>query len=273
MGLNSHLEKRWKEYKIQTFISRVVFSVFAFFAVLSAAYFVYLKSLAHVKVEVFEVSQTPKISQNHETQENSDEQTSKEVVIEAIKEKEQYAVQIVQKDLKPEIKELKEASESLQKEEKEETKRANVVLKEDMSFEEKIRNLEVIVKKTPPAIQAAPKEVQVKVKPESEEVQVSFNITTQETGVSGLIEAFNKEPSFEKAISIARYFQKQKNSSKAIEWSIKASNIDENQDEPWVIFVRANVDLGNKKLAMQAINTYLSRSFSQELQDLRRNIQ
>ncbi|NPA81364.1 MAG: hypothetical protein GXO31_02020 [Epsilonproteobacteria bacterium] len=73
---------------------------------------------------------------------------------------------------------------------------------------------------------------------------------------------------YKSAISLAKLFLEKKKYKKAIKWSIKAARYAPGKAEPWIIYAKAKESLGQKKLAIKALKTYLNNHKSKEAENL-----
>lgn len=86
--------------------------------------------------------------------------------------------------------------------------------------------------------------------------------------VSLLIENFHLEESYGNALKVARFYFEAKAFQKAVEWSLKANQIDSADDESWLLFAQASLALGDKKQAENALGTYLQKRDSLQVRRL-----
>lgn len=229
--MNTDLESRWKKYKFRQFLKKgLLFTVFVLFCAIVVAYMSY---------KTMNISQIPP--------------KKKPIVIEQSNlEQNKTKLQDVQK--KP--KELLSLTPSL-------------------GFEENLLPVKPLPKpkEQKPQLPEKPKEQkqkpQLSEKPkEQEQKEETFSMKSQEVDLDGLIEAFKIDASYSKACLIAEEFLAKKNYKKAVQWSIRANEIDARKDRSWVVFAKAKIALGEKQVAKKAIDQYLQKYSSQDLLDL-----
>ena len=78
---------------------------------------------------------------------------------------------------------------------------------------------------------------------------------------------------YKSAISLSRLFLEKKNYKKAIKWAIRATKYAPGDDEPWIIYAKAKASMGQKKLAIKALKTYLKKHKSKRVEKLLRKYQ
>ncbi|MEO1942025.1 MAG: hypothetical protein ABGW77_03940, partial [Campylobacterales bacterium] len=82
-------------------------------------------------------------------------------------------------------------------------------------------------------------------------------IVEKKIDLATLIQSYNNEPTYEKAIKIANIFLKQGNLYLAKIWALKANSIDVKQPESWIIFAKVLLKKGYKEDAIKVLKTYL----------------
>lgn len=107
-----------------------------------------------------------------------------------------------------------------------------------------------------------------KAKPDTNNQDIVF-VRQKTTSLEDLKSAFLQEKSYEKALIIAKTYFESSNYQEAINWAIKANEIDESKEDAWIIFANANIKQGNKQKALNAIDAYLKKYFSEELSKLK----
>ena len=79
---------------------------------------------------------------------------------------------------------------------------------------------------------------------------------------------FISSPNIESAISISEYYYNKNDYKKSLKWAIEASKIDAKASKPWVMYARAKAKSGDTKIAIKALQTYLSEYYSDEASNL-----
>ncbi len=69
---------------------------------------------------------------------------------------------------------------------------------------------------------------------------------------------------YDKSLNLARYYFKHKKFNKAIFYSKKASQDSPDKEEPWLIYIKSKMGLGQNKEALKTLNTFLSYFNSKE---------
>jgi hypothetical protein len=82
-------------------------------------------------------------------------------------------------------------------------------------------------------------------------------IVEKKIDLATLIQSYNNDPTYEKAIKIAKIFFKQGNLYLAKIWALKANSIDVKRPESWVIFAKVLLKKGYKEDAIKVLKTYL----------------
>ena len=78
--------------------------------------------------------------------------------------------------------------------------------------------------------------------------------------------------SYEQTIFIASYYYKLKNYPLALQWAIKANNIDIDKEEAWVLYAKSLIKTGNKKKAIKILQYYLQHQDSPTIKKLLEHI-
>ncbi len=78
---------------------------------------------------------------------------------------------------------------------------------------------------------------------------------------------------YKSAISLSKLFLEKKNYQKAIKWAIRATKYAPGNDEPWIIYAKAKASMGQKKIAIKALKTYLKKHKSKRVKELLREYQ
>lgn len=90
--------------------------------------------------------------------------------------------------------------------------------------------------------------------------------------VGRLIKKFEEEPSCKAATEVAEELFKNRLYEKALEWAMKANELDSSQEESWIVFVKASIQLGRVEVALKAIDAYLKNHSSKELSKIKEEI-
>lgn len=88
------------------------------------------------------------------------------------------------------------------------------------------------------------------------------------SSLADLEDSFAKQPSYSKAIEIAKAYYAKNNYSNALKWALKANEIDSSDETSWEIFALSNEALGKKEQAIKALRVYLEARASQKLEKL-----
>jgi len=90
-------------------------------------------------------------------------------------------------------------------------------------------------------------------------VKITFTIqeiSISKQDISVLIQNFNKNPTFEVAITIAKYFFNKNKLKKAQIWALKANNINPQRPESWIIFANILNKENKKEKAIEVLKIY-----------------
>ncbi len=98
----------------------------------------------------------------------------------------------------------------------------------------------------------------------------SLVLTTTKTNntLEYLIKRFNEKRDPKLASYISRSYYKKGKYKEALKWSIEANSLDPSNEESWILFAKANVKLGNKEDAIQALKVYLNQYSSRNVKSL-----
>ncbi|MGP1561355.1 MAG: hypothetical protein ACTTIC_04615 [Helicobacteraceae bacterium] len=238
MDINNRLEREWQNYKLYMLIVRILLGVLGF--VLAVV----------IIVSLFGSGSSDKQGKGQKSMQNATEQAKASGA----------ALPHSAKDLNKTIVKTK----VIIKEVNVTAPMRDVLLDMRHNFEADLQSLEV-------KIQRAPKPS----KPPKEEAEedLVFNMKAKPINIKDLIQAYEESHSYEKAISIANFYAGSKDHKNAAIWAIRASELNTLKEDPWVVFAQANIAMGKKDVALQAIDAYLSKNFSAKLQSLRESIQ
>ena len=84
-------------------------------------------------------------------------------------------------------------------------------------------------------------------------------IVEKKVTIPGLIESYNNNPSYEKAIMIAKMFYNGGNLYLAKIWALKANAIDVKKPESWLLFAKILLKRGYRHDAIKVLKTYLNQ--------------
>ncbi len=88
-----------------------------------------------------------------------------------------------------------------------------------------------------------------------------------------LLAYYTKRKSYSSTISIASYYYSYQDYSNAVKWAIRASKINKNKDQPWIIYAKSKSALGNDIIAKKALETYLKFNESTEAEILLKQLE
>lgn len=101
-----------------------------------------------------------------------------------------------------------------------------------------------------------------------EENRFDANATDEIQSEEGMLEAFFKASTFERAYRIAEFYFDKNEYEQAILWSQKASELKPTSELPWALYARAKFRLGEKARAIEALETFLAYAYHKELDEL-----
>ncbi|MDR2151435.1 MAG: hypothetical protein LBO72_01325 [Helicobacteraceae bacterium] len=87
-------------------------------------------------------------------------------------------------------------------------------------------------------------------------------------GVSDLVNAFNRQPNYSKAVDIAEFYLKQNDFQNAYDWALKANELNGNDERSWAVFAKASYKMGHRDRAINALKGYLNAKSSANLSKL-----
>ncbi len=88
-----------------------------------------------------------------------------------------------------------------------------------------------------------------------------------------LLSYYTKRKSYSSAISIASYYYSYQKYENSVKWAIRASKINKNKDQPWIIYAKSKSALGNDTIAKKALETYLKFNESSEAEVLLKTLE
>ncbi|MDR2033613.1 MAG: CDC27 family protein [Helicobacteraceae bacterium] len=83
-----------------------------------------------------------------------------------------------------------------------------------------------------------------------------------------LEDAFNRQPTYSKAVDIAETYLKQNDFQKAYSWALRANELNEKDERSWAVFAQASYKLGARDRAINALRGYLNARSSARLSAL-----
>ena len=86
--------------------------------------------------------------------------------------------------------------------------------------------------------------------------------------IASLRKQFISNPSYKIAIKLARIHMAGSEHQNAVEWSLKASRMDRESIEPWIIYSKAKFQLGQKDTAIKVLELLLKKKDSKEVKSL-----
>jgi len=161
------------------------------------------------------------------------------------------------KQIKPELKQIKEVNKTKLNDKKIKQEVKKLVLYP--IFPELNENKDKKEDKKEIKQQKSPKIEVNNIKKEEKKVALKIVVKSVKT-TTDLIHIFEKSPTYDNAIKIAKIYFERKNYQKAVEWSKKANKIEPEKYESWYIFAKSLIKLGKvnkaKKVLIAYLNTY-----------------
>ncbi len=93
---------------------------------------------------------------------------------------------------------------------------------------------------------------------------VAKTVTATKLDIIALRKQFAQTKDIGIAIIIAQEYYRQKLYPLAIKWSLKANNIDKNNEDSWLIFAKSMYKMGKKETALNALRIYYKKSHSKK---------
>ncbi len=143
---------------------------------------------------------------------------------------------------------------------------------------ERVEDIKPKVQETPPITekkientneQIVENQVQEEEKKPKEEEKKSV----KDENLQRLLSYYTKRKSYSSTISIASYYYSYREYENAIKWAIRASKINKNKDQPWIIYAKSKSALGNDIIAKKALETYLKFNESTEAEILLKTLE
>ncbi|WP_139890434.1 transformation system protein [Campylobacter jejuni] len=85
-----------------------------------------------------------------------------------------------------------------------------------------------------------------------------IEIDSKILNISDLKKSFYQNPSYEKALNLAKKYFDIKAYQKTIFWVLKANELDKQKQDSWLIFAQAKRALGEEKEAQSALDAYIN---------------
>lgn len=85
-----------------------------------------------------------------------------------------------------------------------------------------------------------------------------IEIDSKILNISDLKKSFYQNPSYEKALNLAKKYFDMKAYKKTIFWALKANELDKQKQDSWLIFAKAKRALGEEKEAELALDAYIN---------------
>ncbi|MBC5857705.1 transformation system protein [Campylobacter jejuni] len=125
-------------------------------------------------------------------------------------------------------------------------------------LEQKILQAQILQEKNKISKEKLYKELE-EIKAVQENTHVSkIEIDSKILNISDLKKSFYQNPSYEKALNLAKKYFDIKVYQKTIFWALKANELDKQKQDSWLIFAQAKRALGEEKEAQSALDTYIN---------------
>ncbi|HDZ5065514.1 TPA: transformation system protein [Campylobacter jejuni] len=85
-----------------------------------------------------------------------------------------------------------------------------------------------------------------------------IEIDSKILNISDLKKSFYQNPSYEKALNLAKKYFDIKAYQKTVFWALKANELDRQKQDSWLIFAQAKRALGEEKEAQNALDAYIN---------------
>lgn len=124
------------------------------------------------------------------------------------------------------------------------------------NLEQKIIQAQILQEKNRMAKEKLYKELE-----EAKTMQEKTNkieIDSKILNISDLKKSFYQNPSYEKALNLAKKYFDMKAYKKTIFWALKANELDKQKQDSWLIFAEAKRALGEEKEAELALDAYIN---------------
>ncbi|EAI6323946.1 transformation system protein [Campylobacter jejuni] len=125
-------------------------------------------------------------------------------------------------------------------------------------LEQKILQAQILQEKNKISREKLYKELE-EVKAVQENTHISkIEIDSKILNISDLKKSFYQNPSYEKALNLAKKYFDIKACQKTIFWALKANELDKQKQDSWLIFAQAKRALGEEKEAQSALDAYIN---------------
>ncbi|ECO5693740.1 transformation system protein [Campylobacter jejuni] len=125
-------------------------------------------------------------------------------------------------------------------------------------LEQKILQAQILQEKNNISREKLYKELE-EVKAVQENTRISkIEIDSKILNISDLKKSFYQNPSYEKALNLAKKYFDIKTYQKTIFWALKANELDKQKQDSWLIFAQAKRALGEEKEAQSALDAYIN---------------
>lgn len=125
-------------------------------------------------------------------------------------------------------------------------------------LEQKILQAQILQEKNKISREKLYKELE-EVKVVQENTHISkIEIDSKILNISDLKKSFYQNPSYEKALNLAKKYLDIKAYQKTIFWALKANELDKQKQDSWLIFAQAKRALGEEKEAQSALDAYIN---------------
>ncbi|WP_144674580.1 transformation system protein [Campylobacter jejuni] len=125
-------------------------------------------------------------------------------------------------------------------------------------LEQKILQAQILQEKNKISREKLYKELE-EVKAVQENTHISkIEIDSKILNISDLKKSFYQNPSYEKALNLAKKYFDIKAYPKTIFWALKANELDKQKQDSWLIFAQAKRALGEEKEAQSALDAYIN---------------
>ncbi|MDR2906316.1 MAG: CDC27 family protein [Helicobacteraceae bacterium] len=98
-------------------------------------------------------------------------------------------------------------------------------------------------------------------------------VMTKVSGLKDLEQAYQKQPTYSKAVDIAREYLRSGNNQEAYDWAKKANELNSGDERSWAIFAASSYRMGKKDDATKALKIYLEKRKSDRISRLLRQIE
>ena len=132
------------------------------------------------------------------------------------------------------------------------------------------------MKLSSPKINKKTKKVKKTVKKTKKQVKKStpnISLKVKTVGIKDLINVYNKNPTYQNAILIAKRYLEMNNLNKAQEWALKANGINPSNYQSWKLFALILLKKNDKIKAKKVLNIYLKDyGYNEQINKLLRSI-